>query len=197
VERDRSFRRIPNVTSWRHAILECDCAELGIDPLDWLRLLIAVPLPIVSIIHSGGRGAHALIRTEAETYEELRGYIEKVLRPYTIYGADGGVMANGEKKGTGAMTAHRLTRLANCWRGEKGQRQTLFYLNPNADGTPICELLAHYSTTPKVFNRNWAEWCVRKGFAEQQAIRFIRGLRTVADSPQIKELTIQLTTGIK
>jgi hypothetical protein len=53
VERDGSYRRTPNVTVWRFAVIETD---ENITSDDWLRFLITLPLPIVSITHSGGRG---------------------------------------------------------------------------------------------------------------------------------------------
>jgi hypothetical protein len=123
IERDGSCRRIVNVTAWRYAVLETD---EDINPEDWLRFLITLPLPIISITHSGGRGAHALVRTNTISKEELEAYIDRKLMPLTVYGAD-----------HNALTAYRLTRLPNCWRGKKGQMQQLYYLNTSADGAPI------------------------------------------------------------
>ena len=123
IEQDGSYRRIVNVTTWRFAVIETD-EDITSD--DWLRLLITLPLPIVSITHSGSRGAHALMRTNTSTKEELEAYIISELLPLTVFGAD-----------PSALTAHRLTRLPNCWRGEKGQQQTLFYLNREPSGKPI------------------------------------------------------------
>jgi RecA-family ATPase len=123
IERDGSCRRIVNVTAWRYAVLETD---EDISPEDWLRFLITLPLPIISITHSGGRGAHALVRTNTSSKEELEAYIDRELMPLTVYGAD-----------RNALTAYRLTRLPNCWRGEKRQMQQLYYLNPGAGGAPI------------------------------------------------------------
>jgi len=129
IEVDDSLRRETNITVFRHAVLECDCPELGIDPADWLRFLIGRSLPIISIIDSGKRGAHAIINAGTSTKEELLAYIDSQLKPWTICGTD-----------PACLSAYRLTRLANCWRGETGKRQQLLYLNPDADGTPIKEL---------------------------------------------------------
>jgi hypothetical protein len=126
IEQDGSCRRIVNVTAWRYAVLETD---EDISPDDWLRFLITLPLAIVSITHSGGRGAHALVRTNTMSKDELEAYIAIELMPLTVYGAD-----------HNALTAYRLTRLPNCWRGEKGQMQQLYYLNPGADRAPIYRL---------------------------------------------------------
>jgi hypothetical protein len=123
VERDGSYRRTPNVTVWRFSVIETD-EDITSD--DWLRFLITLPFPIVSITHSGCRGAHALVRTNTSTKEELGNYIKTELMPLTVYGAD-----------PNSLEEYRLTRLPNCWRGQKNQRQTLYCLNPSADGSPI------------------------------------------------------------
>jgi hypothetical protein len=124
---DGSLRTIQCVSRWEFALLECDCDELGVDQLDWLRFLIMLELPIVSIVHSGKRGAHALVRGPATTSkEEFEQWMGRELLPLTVYGAD-----------HNSLRAHKLTRLANVYRGEKQQWQTLYYLNPSADGSPI------------------------------------------------------------
>jgi hypothetical protein len=93
-----------------------------------LRLLLTLPLAIVSIIHSGKRGAHALVRGPATTSkEELEEWMDRELLPLTVYGAD-----------HNSLRAHKLTRLANVYRAKERQWQSLYYLNPSADGTPIC-----------------------------------------------------------
>jgi hypothetical protein len=122
---DGSYRRITNVAMWRHAVLECD--EPSVTANDWLRFLLTVELSIISIAHSGGRGAHALVLgPETDSKDEFQSWIDANLKPHTVYGAD-----------PNALTAHRLTRLPNCWRGEKRQFQTLLYLNPEAELEPI------------------------------------------------------------
>jgi hypothetical protein len=126
---DGSYRRIGNVATWRHAVLESDCSKIGLNPSDWLRFLLTVELPILSITFSGNplNGAHALILgPETDGKDEFQAWIDANLKPLTVYGAD-----------PEALTAHRLTRLPNCWRGEKQQWQTLYYLNHEADGQHI------------------------------------------------------------
>jgi hypothetical protein len=51
------------------------------------------------------------------------------LLPLTVYGAD-----------YNSLRAHKLTRLANVYRGDKQQWQSLYFLNPMASGnSPIIE----------------------------------------------------------
>jgi hypothetical protein len=62
--------------------------------------------------------------TSKEHWDKIK--IEK-FRPLCVLGAD-----------DGALSAVRLIRLPQCWRGD--QRQELLYLNPCADGKSIYEL---------------------------------------------------------
>ena len=101
-------------------MLESDEADAG----DWLRCLVQMPLRIASICESGGRSIHALVRVDAESKADWDTKI-KVIKPALVtLGAD-----------PGALSAVRLTRLPQAWRGDRCQR--LLYLNPTPDGTPI------------------------------------------------------------
>jgi hypothetical protein len=59
------------VTSWRYAVLECDREPKEIWFGIWLRLLVQLPLPIISITDSAGKSAHALVRVNAEFKDNL------------------------------------------------------------------------------------------------------------------------------
>jgi hypothetical protein len=115
-----SRRSKESVKSFRFAVLESDCQPLE----QWLRILVQLPLPIVSITSSGGKSLHALVMVDANSktnWDETVGAI----KPKLIYlGAD-----------PRALTAVRLTRLPNCYRGER--LQELIYLNPNPSREPI------------------------------------------------------------
>jgi len=108
-----SRRSEESIRSFRFAVLESDCQPLE----QWLRILVQLPLPIVSITSSGGKSLHALVRVDANSKTNWDETI-RAIKPKLVYlGAD----AN-------ALTAVRLTRLANCYRGERFQE--LLYLNP-------------------------------------------------------------------
>jgi hypothetical protein len=119
-----SRRSQESITSFRYAVLECDqLPKENWFPI-WLKILVQLPLPIVSITTSGGKSAHALVRVSAESKEAWDKIKVESLHPLVVLGAD-----------NGALSAVRLTRLPQCWRGD--QRQELLYLNPGADGEPI------------------------------------------------------------
>ena len=118
-----SRRSEESVTRWPYLVLESDKADTG----DWIRLLVQLPLPIVAIYTSGGRSTHALVRVDAPTkadWDNIKAKIAAVLVPL---GAD-----------HGTLSAVRLSRLPQCWRGDRAQE--LLFLNPGADGTPIYNL---------------------------------------------------------
>jgi hypothetical protein len=116
-----SRRSEESVTVFRHAVLESDAMAAE----EWLRILVQLPLPIVSITSSGGRSLHALLRLEAKSKAGWDQLVRGLLLPRLVpLGAD-----------PQALTAVRLTRLPNCYRG--GQLQELLYLNPKASLEPI------------------------------------------------------------
>jgi hypothetical protein len=113
-------RSQPNVTAWRHFVLESDVLPEAV----WLRVLAALALPIVAIYSSGKRSMHALVRfpvaCKAE-WDAARNMLRQIVCPL---GAD-----------PGALSAVRLSRLPGCRRGHR--MQELIYLDPSAAGRAI------------------------------------------------------------
>lgn len=104
-----SRRSQESVTSFRYAVLESDKA----DTCAWLKLLLQVPLRIVAIYYSGGRSIHALVRVDAASKDDWDAKIKTVKPLLTILGAD-----------PGALTAVRLSRLPQAFRGGSGCRSS-------------------------------------------------------------------------
>ena len=111
------------VTSWRYLVVESDDAPREL----WLRVLVQLPLPIAAIYDSGKRGVLALVRVDAESKAHWDEIVRIRLLPIlvTLGACDD------------SLTAVRLTRLPNCRRGQTGNMQSLLYLNPQPDYTPI------------------------------------------------------------
>jgi hypothetical protein len=132
-----SRRSWQNVTNWRYLVLESDEA----DPTHWLGALVQMPLPIAALTMSGGKSIHALIRIDAESKQQWESIVGKWKPALVTLGAD-----------AKAMSAVRLTRLANCERlgtdgrdgnyqaFDKPRLQQLLYLNPCPDHTPLAEM---------------------------------------------------------
>jgi hypothetical protein len=118
----QSYRCIETVSAWRFLVLETDVAPSGL----WLALLATAPIRIAAVYHSGGRGHHALVRIDAASKLEADDLVEVYQREYCPVGAC-----------RGTLSAFRLTRLPNCFRGQTGRWQRLIYLNSNPTGAPI------------------------------------------------------------
>ena len=127
-----SRRSWQNVTSWRYLVFESDTADM----MCWLAALAQLPLPIAAIYTSGGKSIHALVRINAQSKQEWNDTAARLKPMLITLGAD-----------RAAITAVRLTRLPQCERVEKGQMQSLLYLNGNPDCCPIAErpILRHGS----------------------------------------------------
>jgi hypothetical protein len=117
-----SYRCEKCITAYRYLVLESDVLPKP----QWASILAQLPLPIVSIVDSGGKSLHALVRVNAAHKAEYEDARQKLHRHVVPLGAD-----------PAAMTAVRLTRLPGFMRKDKLQR--LLYLNPHAQGVPICQ----------------------------------------------------------
>jgi hypothetical protein len=121
-----SRRSEESVTSFRYAVLECDHEPKEVWFPIWLKILVGLALPIVSITDSAGKSAHALVRVGASSKQAWNTFKYSTLRPLVALGAC-----------DGSLSAVRLTRLPGAYRGDRPQE--LLYLNPAADGAPIYE----------------------------------------------------------
>jgi len=122
----RSRRSEEAITAWRYALIESDEADAN----SWLTFLAVLPMPIVAIYQSGGKSIHALVRVEARSKKDWDEIVARVKPALVELGAD-----------AAALTAVRLSRLPQAWRGDRCQR--LLYLNPEATAVPISELPLH------------------------------------------------------
>jgi hypothetical protein len=107
-----------NVTAFRFALIECDAVPVELQ----LSLLTKLPLPLAAILTSGGRSLHAWVRVDADSLEDYRATVARMLALLAKFGVD------GKNK-----NPSRLSRLPGVVRriGAAGDgRQRLLYLNP-------------------------------------------------------------------
>lgn len=57
-----------NVTQYRYALVESDTLAVG----KQLALIKELELPVAALVYSGGKSVHAIVKIEADTYEEYR-----------------------------------------------------------------------------------------------------------------------------
>jgi hypothetical protein len=124
-QNSRSRRSQESIRAWRYAVLECDHKPKETWLSIWLRILVQLPLPIVSITYSGDKSLHALVRIDAASKVAWDQFVRGRLLPRVVpLGAD-----------PQALRAVQLTRLPGCYRGDSLQQ--LLYLNPMAVRGPI------------------------------------------------------------
>lgn len=122
IDPDTGRWRDEDLRVWRYGVMESDKAPEDL----WLRMLVQQPLNIVAIYTSGGRSIHCLYRIDAASPEEFKRVILANKAKYVPLGAD-----------PACFKAAQLTRLPGYYRAEKKNWQSLLYLSPEADGSPI------------------------------------------------------------
>lgn len=110
-----------NITSFRFALLESDQLPQKLQ----LAVLVRLPLPVFTILTSGGKSLHAWIRVNAASAENYREMVKEVFDSLRPLGID---VSN--------RNPSRLSRLPGAQRviGASGDgRQRILYLNPSAN----------------------------------------------------------------
>jgi RecA-family ATPase len=97
-----------NVTRYRHALLEADDGDLG----QQLGIIREMKVPVTCIVHSGGKSIHALVRIEADSYDEYRRRVDYLFKQAVRFGL---------KVDAGNRNPSRLSRLPGVMRGDKPQ----------------------------------------------------------------------------
>jgi len=174
-----SRRSEESVTNFRFAVLESDETEA----IEWLKLLVQFPLEISAIYSSGGRSIHALIRVDAINKVDWDEAIVPVKGWLTQLGAD-----------PAALTAVRLSRLPQMYRGDR--RQELLYLDPNPDGVPIC----HKALRPAY--KSWLQWAqavlIWGGAVDETSVRAcLEQLHPFRSEPAVEDILIRLASLIR
>lgn len=120
----KTRRATENLVECKYLLLESDSEDLE----TWCRVLVQLPLPIVSITTSGSRSLHALVYAGFGTrseWEKFRYDIEKIV---VALGCD-----------TGALKVAQLSRLPGCLRYGKTNKENRF--EPFLDGPRLQRLL--------------------------------------------------------
>jgi hypothetical protein len=122
----RGAHKDSDVTRFDVALLEID--DLPINRQ--LAILTMLPLPILSMVHSGRRSVHCLIRVDAANLEDYKRITRHIMRRLRLLGFD-----------PSNVNPSRMTRLPGATRGLPGSsahvQQELIYLNPRPEAAPI------------------------------------------------------------
>jgi len=114
-----------NVTAFRFALIECDSVPVELQ----MPLLAKLPLPIAAILTSGGRSLHAWVRVDADTLDDYRQTVSRMLALLAKFGVDG--------KNKNPSRLSRLPGVVRCIGALGDGRQRLLYLNPQPTQKPI------------------------------------------------------------
>lgn len=97
-----------NVTAFRYALVESDCMP----PEQQNALIRELELPVATLVYSGGKSVHAIVRIDAENYDEYRKRVDYL---YNI------CRKNGLEIDRQNRNPSRLSRLPGVLRGDKKQ----------------------------------------------------------------------------
>lgn len=97
-----------NVTDYRYALVESDNMELEKQN----ALIRELELPVACLVYSGGKSIHAIVRIEADTYEEYRRRVDYL---YSVCRKNGLLLDSQNRNPS------RLSRMPGVLRGEKKQ----------------------------------------------------------------------------
>ncbi|GAB6170584.1 AAA family ATPase [Paradesulfitobacterium aromaticivorans] len=103
-----------NVSDFRYALVESD--NMDIDHQN--SIIRELELPVACLVHSGGKSLHAIVRVEADTYEEYRKRVDYL---YTV------CQKNGLKIDSQNRNPSRLSRMPGIMRN--GHKQFLVDTN--------------------------------------------------------------------
>lgn len=106
--------RNDNVTEFRHALVESDSMDLEKQK----AIIEELELPVVVLIHSGGKSLHAIVRVDAKDYNEYRKRVDYL---YSV------CRKNGLDIDTQNKNPSRLSRLPGCERN--GHKQFIVAKN--------------------------------------------------------------------
>lgn len=103
-----------NVTDYRYALVESDNMELEKQN----ALIRELELPVACLVYSGGKSLHAIVKIQADTYEEYRRRVDYL---YNVCRKNG-LLLDAQNR-----NPSRLSRMPGVVRGEK--KQTLLATN--------------------------------------------------------------------
>lgn len=97
-----------NVTDYRYALVESDNMELEKQN----ALIRELELPVACLVYSGGKSLHAIVKIQADTYEEYRRRVDYL---YNVCRKNGLLLDSQNRNPS------RLSRMPGVLRGEKKQ----------------------------------------------------------------------------
>lgn len=178
-----------NVTKFRFALVESD--TLPIPEQD--ALFRKLQVPIAALVHSGGKSLHAIVRVDAESYEEYRKRVDFL---YDFLGKQGVTIDRQNRNPSRLSRMPGITRNGNRQRliatniGRKSWVDWLDYVEGVTDELPDMETLSAYKDAAPVLPEELIGGILRRGHK-----MLISGSSKAGKSFLLMELCVAIAEG--
>lgn len=178
-----------NVTKFRFALVESD--TLPIPEQD--ALFRKLQLPIAALVHSGGKSLHAIVRVDAESYEEYRKRVDFL---YDFLGKQGVTIDRQNRNPSRLSRMPGITRNGNRQRliatniGRKSWVDWLDYVEGVTDELPDMETLSAYRDAAPALPEELIGGILRRGHK-----MLISGSSKAGKSFLLMELCVAIAEG--
>lgn len=178
-----------NVTKFRFALVESD--TLSIPEQD--ALFRKLQLPIAALVHSGGKSLHAIVRVDAESYEEYRKRVDFL---YDFLGKQGVSIDRQNRNPSRLSRMPGITRNGNRQRliatniGRKSWVDWLDYVEGVTDELPDMETLSAYRDAAPALPEELIGGILRRGHK-----MLISGSSKAGKSFLLMELCVAIAEG--
>ena len=183
--------RNENVTKFRYALVESDTLPIAEQDVLFRKL----ELPIAALVHSGGKSLHAIVRVDADSYEEYRKRVEFL---YDF------LEKNGVSIDKQNRNPSRLSRMPGATRngnrqylaavniGRKSWVDWMDYVEGVTDTLPDMEPLSAYKDNPPALPEELIKGILRRGHK-----MLISGSSKAGKSFLLMELCAAVASGSK
>ena len=180
-----------NVTKFKYALVESDTLPIAEQDILFRKL----ELPIAALVHSGGKSLHAIVRVDAENYEEYRKRVEFL---YDFMEKQGVPIDKQNRNPSRLSRMPGLTRngnrqyLAATNIGRKSWTEWMDYVEGVTDELPPMESLAKYKDNPPPLPEEIIQGILRRGHK-----MIISGSSKAGKSFLLMELCVAIAEGTK
>ena len=178
-----------NVTGFKFALVESDTLPIAEQDAIFRKL----ELPIVALVHSGGKSLHAIVRVDAADYEEYRKRVEFL---YDFLEKQGVAIDKQNRNPSRLSRMPGLTRngnrqyLAATNIGRKSWTDWMDFVEGVSDELPAMESLADYKDNPPELPEELIQGILRRGHK-----MLISGSSKAGKSFLLMELCVAIAEG--
>ena len=179
------------VTKFKFALVESDTLPI----VEQDAIFRKLELPIAALVHSGGKSLHAIVRVDAENYEEYRKRVEFL---YDFLEKRGVAIDKQNRNPSRLSRMPGLTRNGNCQYlaatniGRKSWTDWMDFVEGVTDELPTIVSLAEYRDNPPLLPEELIQGILRWGHK-----MIISGSSKAGKSFLLMELCVSIAEGTK